>query len=62
MNTNTVHSPAAYAASALASPSGAGSHSARPERPRPGRVTRAQLIADAVVANYIHAISSRGAH
>ena len=44
-----------------AGPDGGGSGSPRPELPRPHRSSRAQLITEAVVANYIHAISTRAA-
>ena len=42
-------------------PSGAGDHSPRSQAPQPDRSSRAQLITEAVVANYIHAISTRSA-
>jgi hypothetical protein len=42
-------------------PSGADGHSPRPQALRPERSSRAQHITEAVVANYIHAISTRAA-
>ena len=54
---NPVHTPTAR----TAGPDDAGGGSPRPQLPRPDRSPRAQLITEAVVANYIHAISTRAA-
>jgi hypothetical protein len=53
----TIQSPNARAAREAIS--GVGRRSPR-RGPHPGRRSRAERISDAVVANYIHAISTRG--